>query len=77
MQDCEIVMRVVDEKLSIETKAISMEGLATLSGYLQTFLGVEACKRGMNIDDMKDHLLDMCLAAGYAAEEAIKKGNAE
>lgn len=48
--------------------------LATLSGYFQTFIGIEAVKRGMDLDTAKDNLLEVCLTASQQLDEIIRKG---
>lgn len=71
MKDCEVILRVSQGKVIIESKEVTMEDLATLAGYLLTMVATKACRDGMDIDDMKNGLLDLCLAAGDAAEASL------
>lgn len=72
MKDCRITLEIRSGKLTVKGENVSMEELATLSGYFQSFVGTEALKRGMDIDQIKCNLLDMCLAAGDTVEELAK-----
>ena len=63
MKDCTLTVRVNSGKVTTIAENITIEELATLSGYIQAFAGMEAVKRGMGIEDVKNNMLDIHLAA--------------
>lgn len=71
MKDCSVKIIVKNDVVKIEGEQISMEELATLSGYLQVFVGVEGIKRGGDLEDIKGNMLDIHLSAMEALEEVI------
>lgn len=74
MNDCRLVMVVRDDKVNIEGREASIEDLAQMSGFLQVFVGLEGLKRGLDMEDVKDNMLDIHLAAMEALEGMIKNG---
>ena len=74
MKDCRLVIMVSDDVVSFEGQNISIEELAAVSGYLQVFIGTEGLKRGLDMDDVKNNMLDIHLAAMETIEEQIREG---
>lgn len=74
MKDCRLVITVSDDVVSFEGQNISIEELATVSGFLQVFIGTEGMKRGLDMDEVKNNMLDIHLAAMETIEEQIRAG---
>ena len=74
MKDCRLVIMVSDDVVSFEGQNISIEELAAVSGFLQVFIGTEGLKRGLDMDDVKNNMLDIHLAAMETIEEQIRAG---
>ena len=74
MKDCRLVITVSDDVVSFEGQNISIEELAAVSGFLQVFIGTEGMKRGLDMDEVKNNMLDMHLAAMETIEEQIRAG---
>ncbi|MDO4307471.1 MAG: hypothetical protein Q4C77_11590 [Eubacteriales bacterium] len=77
MKDCRLVIMVSDDVVSFEGQNISIEELAAVSGFLQVFIGTEGLKRGLDMDDVKNNMLDIHLAAMETIEEQIREGKLE
>lgn len=75
MKDCRLVITVSDDVVSFEGQNISIEELAAVSGFLQVFIGTEGMKRGLDMDEVKNNMLDIHLAAMETIEEQIRAGN--
>ena len=73
MQDCSLLITVRNDQLHFEGQDVSLEGLAHMGGFLQVFAGRESIQRGMDMDDIKDHMLDIHLAAMEAVEARMGK----
>jgi len=50
-----------------------MVQLATMCGALEQLMGLEAWKRGVSLDDIKDNMLDIHLAAMQALSGQIRR----
>ena len=74
MMDCRLVITVSDDVVSFEGQNISIEELAAVSGFLQVFIGTEGMKRGLDMDEVKNNMLDIHLAAMETIEEQIRAG---
>lgn len=74
MKDCRLVITVSDDVVSFEGQNISIEELAAVSGFLQVFIGTEGMKRGLDMDEVKNNMLDIHLAAMETIEEQIRTG---
>ena len=74
MQDCRLVVTVRNDKVNFEGQDISVGELAQIAGFLQVFVGMEGLKRGLDMDDVKNNMLDIHLAAMETIEEQIRKG---
>ena len=53
---------------------LSGEELAQIAGFLQVFVGMEGLKRGLDMDDVKNNMLDIHLAAMETLEEQLRAG---
>lgn len=73
MQDCSLRVTVRDDQIHFEAQDVSLEGLANMAGFLQVFAGRESLKQGLSLDDIKDHMLDIHLAAMEAVEAQMEK----
>ncbi len=74
MQDCKLIVTVRDNKVNFQGQEISMEELAQIAGFLQVFVGTEGLKRGLDLDDVKNNMLDIHLAAMDTIEEQFREG---
>ena len=70
MEDCRLTMAVRGDKIEMAGEDVSMEDLAKMAGFLQVFVAVE----GLGVDDVKDNMLDIHLAAMEAMEGMAKDG---
>lgn len=73
MKDCKIVITVQNGVINIEGQGVSLEELAVMSGFLQAFAATEALKQGMDIDEVKNNMLDIHLAAMETLEEQFRQ----
>lgn len=74
MQDCKLIVTVRDNKVNFKGQAISMEKLVQIAGFLQVFIGIEGMRRGLDLDDVKNNMLDIHLAAMDTIEEQLREG---
>lgn len=76
MKDCNVTLTVKGDKVNLEGENISMVELTELCGALQVMTGVRALALGSSLDDVKDNLLDVHLAAMRVVEdqERVMKG---
>lgn len=74
MRNCKLIVTVRDDKVNFEGQDISVEELAQISGFLQVFVGMEGLKRGLDMDDVKNNMLDIHLAAMETLEEQLRAG---
>lgn len=77
MRDCKLIVTVRDDKVNFEGQDISVEELAQIAGFLQVFVGMEGLKRGLDMDDVKNNMLDIHLAAMETLEEQLRAGKLE
>ncbi len=75
MQDCKLIVTVRNDKVNFEGQNISVEELAQIAGFLQVFVGMEGLKRGLDMDDVKNNMLDIHLASMETLEEQLRTGN--
>lgn len=75
MQDCKLIVTVRNDKVNFEGQDISVEELAQITGFLQVFVGMEGLKRGLDMDDVKNNMLDIHLASMETLEEQLRAGN--
>lgn len=64
-------------QIKILCENIAMVELVTLAGTLQEFTGWEAVKRGKAMEDVKDSLLDVHLAAMQSLTEKVVRERKE
>lgn len=74
MKDCSLVIKVSNDVVRFEGQNISIEELAAVSGFLQVFIGTEGLKRGLDMDEVKNNMLDIHLAAMETIEEQLRAG---
>ena len=74
MNDCSLLITVRNNRIGIEGREICVEDLAQIAGFLQVFVGIEGMKRGLDLDDVKNNMLDIHLAAMEALEGMMKDG---
>ena len=74
MQDCKLIVTVRNDKVNFEGQNISVEELAQITGFLQVFVGMEGLKRGLDMDDVKNNMLDIHLASMETLEEQLRAG---
>lgn len=74
MRDCKLIVTVRDDKVNFEGQDISVEELAQIAGFLQVFVGMEGLKRGLDMDDVKNNMLDIHLAAMETLEGQLRAG---
>ena len=74
MRDCKLIVTVRDDKVNFEGQDISVEESAQIAGFLQVVVGMEGLKRGLDMDDVKNNMLDIHLAAMETLEEQLRAG---
>lgn len=74
MDDCKLIVTVRDDVAQFEGVDVSIEDIARISGFLQVFVATEALKNGLDMDDVKDNMLDIHLAAMKTVEELNREG---
>lgn len=74
MKDCRLTITVKNDDIRCKMENVSVVELATLSGYLQILVGQAAIARGMDIEDIKNNLLDIYLESMNSLEEQLKEG---
>lgn len=74
MRDCKLIVTVVDDVVNMDGVDISVEELAQIAGFIQVFVGIEGLKRGLDMDDVKNNMLDIHLAAMETIEEQLGEG---
>lgn len=74
MKDCKLMVTVIDDEVKFIGENTSIEELAQIAGFLQVFVGTEALKRGLDMDDVKNNMLDIYIAAMDTTEELIMEG---
>ena len=78
MKDCSLTLTVRNEKVSMNAHGAGVKELAEMSGILQIMAGESAMAKGVDIDTVKDNMLDIHLAAmrqveAHASEKEAKK----
>lgn len=71
MQNCRLILEVKDDRVLIQAENTSMVELATMCGALEQLMGMEAFRRGKSLDDIKDNMLDIHLAAMEALTDQV------
>lgn len=73
MKNCKLIMEIRDGKVLTRASEIDMVQLATLCGALEQLMGLKALKHGKSLDDVKDNMLDIHLAAMQALTEQVRR----
>lgn len=63
MKDCKLVMTARDGRVDVQAEHMSLVELTELCGILQVLAGQNAMEWGLGLDEVKDNLLDIYLAA--------------
>lgn len=63
VEDCRLELTVKDGKVGLKGENLSLVELAGLCGVLQVIAGTDALKRGMDLDTVKNNMLDVHLEA--------------
>ncbi len=74
MQDCKLIIRLRNDAITFEAENLTMVELAEMCGSLQVFMGMEGLKRGLDMDDVKDNMLDLHLASMEDIETKVRNG---
>lgn len=74
MKDCRLTITVKNDDIRCKMENVSVVELAALSGYLQILVGQAAIARGMDIENIKNNLLDIYLESMNSLEEQLKEG---
>lgn len=74
MKDCRLTITVKNDDIRCKMENVSVVELVALSGYLQILVGQAAIARGMDIEDIKNNLLDIYLESMNSLEEQLKEG---
>ena len=74
MKDCRLTITVKNDDIRCKMENVSVVELAALSGYLQILVGQAAIARGMDMEDIKNNLLDIYLESMNSLEEQLKMG---
>jgi hypothetical protein len=70
-------MELKDDRVQIQAEHLDMVDLATMCGALEQTMGLEAVRRGLPLEDVRDHMLDIHLAAMDALAEQVIRERAE
>lgn len=73
--DCRLTFEVRDSEVAVRTEHLTIRGLASICGALQTITGAEAVGGGMPLDAVKTHMLDIHLEAMEALTAQIIRGS--
>lgn len=74
MRDCRLIITVRDDKIRLDSQDASIVELAGIAGYLQVIVGMEGLQRGLDMDDVKNNMLDIHLAAMEDLREQVRGG---
>ena len=72
-KNCRLTIEVKDGKVLTEAEFVDMVDLATMCGALQLLMGLEALSRGTSLEDVKDNMLDIHLAAMETLTDQVIK----
>lgn len=74
MEDCRLTLTVKQGKVNVLAENISLVDLAKMAGTVQMMAGMEALKKGQDLEWVKDHMLDIHLAAMELLEKQQEEG---
>lgn len=63
MEDCRLVATVRNGRVDFQGFNTGMEELTNISGYLQRLIAERAVACGMSVDDVRDAMWDVYIAA--------------
>lgn len=72
-KNCRLILEVKDGKVLTQAEFADMVDLATMCGALQLLMGLEAVSRGNSLEDVKDNMLDIHLAAMETLTDQVIK----
>ncbi len=72
-KNCRLTIEVKDGKVLTEAEFVDMVDLATMCGALQLLMGLKAVSRGKSLEDVKDNMLDIHLAAMETLTDRVIK----
>ena len=70
-KESRLLIVLKEGKVEFQAENTDMVELATMCGALEQLMGVEAIRRGKSLDDVKDSMLDIQLAAMQTLTEQI------
>lgn len=70
-KESRLLIVLKEGKVEFQAENTDMVELATMCGSLEQLMGVEAIRRGKSLDDVKDSMLDIHLAAMQTLTEQI------
>ena len=70
-KESRLLIVLKEGKIEFRVENIDMVKLATMCGALEQLIGVAAIRRGVSLDDVKDSMLDIHLAAMQTLTEQI------
>lgn len=77
-KNCKLLLEIKDGRVLTQAEFVDMIDLATMCGALQLLMGLEAVSRGKSLDDVRDNMLDIHLAAmEELTNEVIRKRSEE
>lgn len=71
MRDCRLTMEMKNGKILIQTEKAGMLELAEMIGCLEQCTGMAAFRGGISLEEIKDNLLDIHLAAMQALTDQV------
>jgi hypothetical protein len=77
MQDCKLTIEIKNDKAEIEAKGCGMVEVAFICGILEQTMGLRALRLGKSLDDVKDNMLDIHLAAMENLTKQVINGRSE
>lgn len=77
MHDCELKIRIKDGKVLFKTEGVDMTELLLMFQTLDQTIGYEAHRRNVDLEVIKDHMLDLHLEAMQMLTEQIIKEKGE
>ena len=72
--DFEMTITARDGKLSFQGKDICLADVARTVSFLQIYLGLQATRQGMEAEESKSRLLDICQDAMMALDDILAEG---
>ena len=70
-EGCKVIAEVKNGKMVLSACNAGLDDIATISGFIQDFVSYEAYKSGVDIESIKDSMLDIHLSAMQTFQERI------